>query len=452
MRRILPHAACAAAAAAILQGCADIESPAVTEPRALASAVQQNDEHFEVWLVDQSNSPGKTYGGTIAIYRGPDLMGESASSAEPSDVIDLSGATASLCMASTGANPVRPHMLVFNADHRRAVLAFVASGHVVVFDAAGRAPVACLRTSVGSGGARQAHAAFVAPNDSYILVANQNGKRLERFSANFGTDVYAPDPAATLDLATCTTPSGAPCESPLTRPDNAPICPVLEGSGGVAFVTLRGGGMFVVNPSVTPMAIVGEYDRATVHPNGCGGVQAGGGMFINSGGGTAGNLHEFDIYRFPISGYSATNPPNVPAPTVIFSDDVPERDSHGMVLAKHGRYLWAADRGENVAEIFAVTSGAHVGTVDMSGPESSDPTPDLGDIAPSGNRIFFALRGPNPLTADPHVSTGSTPGLGVYQVTEGGRNGFLKAVVRVSNVDGAGVERADPHAARVRRL
>jgi hypothetical protein len=449
MRPILPHAACAVTAAIILQACADIESP-ITEPR--ANAVQQNDERFEVWLVDQSNSLGKTYGGTIYIYRGPDLMGESASSATPSSVIDLSAATASLCMAATGANPVRPHMLLFNADHSRAVLAFVASGHVAIFDAAARTPVACLRTSAGSGGARQAHAAFVAPNDSYILVANQNGKRLERFSANFGTDTYAADAAATLDLATCTTPSGAACQDAALRPDNAPICPVLDSSGRLAFVTLRGGGMFVVNPTATPMAIIGEYDRDNVHPNGCGGIQAAGAMYINSGGGTATNLHEFDIYRFPLSGYSPANPPNVPAPGIAFSDDTEGRDSHGMALTKHGRYLWAADRGRNVAEIFAATSGAHLGTVDMSGPESSDPTPDLGDIAPSGNRIFFSLRGPNPLTADPHVSTGNTPGLGVYQVTDGGRSGFLKAVVRVSNVDGLGVERADPHAARVRRL
>jgi hypothetical protein len=179
---------------------------------------------------------------------------------------------ATICAQQLGRAPLD------NADHRRAVLAFVASGHVVVFDAAARAPVACLRTSVGSGGARQAHAAFVAPNDSYILVANQNGKRLERFSASFTSDQYAADAAATLDLATCTTPNGVPCESPSARPDNAPICPVLARSGAAAFITLRGGGMFVVNPAATPMAIIAEYDKATVHPNGCGGVEAGGAM------------------------------------------------------------------------------------------------------------------------------------------------------------------------------
>ena len=66
---------------------------------------------FEVWLVDQSNSNGKTFGGTIHIYEGDDLNGEAAASATPADVLDLSGATSSLCLASTGANPVRPHML-----------------------------------------------------------------------------------------------------------------------------------------------------------------------------------------------------------------------------------------------------------------------------------------------------------------------------------------------------
>ena len=51
-----------------------------------------------------------------------------------------------------------------------------------------------------------------------------------------------------------------------------------------------------------------------------------------------------------------------------------------------------------------------------------------------------------PLTADPHVSTGSTPGVGVLKVTAGGRNGVSKPLAPVSNVDAGGVERADVHA------
>ena len=85
-----------------------------------------------------------------------------------------------------------------------------------------------------------------------------------------------PGPAATLDLARCRTPSGAACEDPVLRPDNAPICPVIDSTGRLTFVTLRGGGLLVVDSTATPMAILAEYDRATVHPNGCGGAEAAG--------------------------------------------------------------------------------------------------------------------------------------------------------------------------------
>jgi hypothetical protein len=407
---------------------------------------------FEVWLVDQSNSPGLTYGGTIYIYQGAELTGEAASTAVPHHVIDLASETAALCVASTGTPPVRPHMLFFNPTHSHAILAFVVSGHVVIVDAASRTPLACLRTSVGAGGARQAHAAIPAADSSYILVANQNGKRLERIRTDYATNTFSLDTEATLDLATCTTPNGVACEAPEVRPDNAPICPILESSSTLAFVTLRGGGLFVVDGTATPMAILAEYDQATVRPNGCGGVEIAGRMYLNSGGGTATHLFGFDVYQFPLSGYDPAQPPNTPAPVVLFSADDPaqERDAHGMVSTLLGRYLWVADRVANVAEVFEVASGARVNTVDLVGAASGDPAPDLADISPFGDRLFFSLRGPTPLSGDPHVATGGTPGLGVLQLTRGGKSGVLTSVVGISNVDAEGVERADAHAIRVR--
>ncbi|WP_437513801.1 hypothetical protein [Sorangium sp. So ce1099] len=40
-----------------------------------------------------------------------------------------------------------------------------------------------------------------------MLVANQNGKKLERINTDFATGAFTQDPAATLNLATsCTTP------------------------------------------------------------------------------------------------------------------------------------------------------------------------------------------------------------------------------------------------------
>jgi hypothetical protein len=63
----------------------------------------------------------------------------------------------------------------------------------------------------------------------------------------------------------------------------------------------------------------------------------------------------------------------------------------------------------------------------------------------------MSLRGPNPLSADPHVSTGSTPGVGVLKVLESGRNARFEAVAPVSNLDTDGIERADVHAITLRR-
>ena len=63
----------------------------------------------------------------------------------------------------------------------------------------------------------------------------------------------------------------------------------------------------------------------------------------------------------------------------------------------------------------------------------------------------MSLRGPNPLTADPHVSTGATPGVGVMKVLEGGRSGRFEAVAPVTNVDAGGIERADVHAMALRQ-
>jgi hypothetical protein len=368
-------------------------------------------------------------------------------------VLDLGSAAAQLCFTQTGAYPVRSHMLAFNAKHSHAILTFVGSGHVVIFDAARRTPVACIRTSASAPG-RQAHAAEPTPNDLYIFVANQNGKLLERISTDYSKNKFVLD--ATLDLANGMTPNGRPMQfgsgtgSP-GRPDNAPIIAVPNSTSSLIFVTLRGGGLFVVNP--TTMQVVAEYDNLFVRANGFGGIEANGSMYINSGaGGEMTNPSNFAVYRFPLSGYSATNGPNTPAPREVFIDSThhPERDAHGLVAMRHNRYIWVLDRSMNVAEVFDTSSGGRVNTIALDHPSIAGLTPDLADISPSGNRIFVSLRGPNPLSGSPHAATGTVPGIGVIHVTEGGQSGVLASVVRISNKDATGVERADAHGIRLR--
>jgi DNA-binding beta-propeller fold protein YncE len=410
-------------------------------------AVEEDDGGaYEVWVIDQSDTTADG-GGTLYIYQGSDLAGQSATTAVP-EVIDLGGAARTLCIAQTGTAPRRPHMTMFNTSHTHAIVAFVATGHVLFMDGMTRQPVACI--DVGA----QAHAAMPTADENYVVVANQNGKLLQRINTHYETNTFTLDNSYTLNLATCTTPSGAPCEDQVLRPDNAPICPVIEESGRFTFVTLRGGGMFVVDSTATPMQIVGEYDRGAIHPNGCGGVELWGKMYINAGGGTPANPLESDLYNFPIGAFSTLpNPPNTPAPYLVFSHD--NRgfvDSHGAVLTKHDRYLWVADRAANRIIVVDTRSDEVVNEIVLAGEVSNDPAPDLMDISHSGNRIFMALRGPNPLTGNaPGVNNavGSTPGVGVIRVEKSGRQGVFFAIAPITHIVG-GVERADPHALMVR--
>ena len=97
----------------------------VTDPRALAN------RDYEVWLIDQSNPPGKTFGGTLYIYQKAVVESATGVSTGAPATIDLGGEVSAMCLASTGANPVRPHMLMFNSTRSHAILAFVASGHEI---------------------------------------------------------------------------------------------------------------------------------------------------------------------------------------------------------------------------------------------------------------------------------------------------------------------------------
>jgi DNA-binding beta-propeller fold protein YncE len=396
----------------------------------------------EVWTVDQSNTPGKASGGTLYVYDPRRL--------EEPEKVDLGGETEALCVGATTTAPVRPHMVLFNRSRSHAILANVASGHVVFFDAAQRKPVGCIDVGV------QAHAAVPSPDEKYVLVANQNGKLLQRIKTDYRRNVFTLENDATLDLVNGTTPSGAPLQDPVLRPDNAPICPLIESSSRFGFITLRGGGLFVVDFRSSPMRIVAEYDKDTIHGNGCGGIESNGKMYVNSGGGTAANMAEFDVYSFSLWKFWKLRkpaPPNTPAPTLVFSDDANEHtDSHGATLTRFGRYLWVADRMGNRIVVIDTWTDELANEIPLVGPLSNDPSPDLLDTSPRGDTVYVSLRGRFPLSGDPHASTGSTPGLCVIKVSRSGRSGRIESIQPISNVDATGVDRADPHALRVRSL
>ena len=407
-------------------------------------------------MIDQSNTYDADVngsldsGGTLYIFDGNALAGKTAQKAKP-EVIDLGGALSKWVVQQTGSAPIRSHYVTFNATGTQAIIAFVGTGHVLIADAKTRKPLFVV--DVGA----QAHAALPSPDDTNILVANQSGKRVQRISTHYKTNTFALETAATLDLANGVTPSGALRQAGGLRPDNAPVIALPDASSTLALVTLRGGGAFVLNARSTPMAIVAEYTTATIEPSGLFGLRAADKFYFNSGDMGMGVMdHQSVLYSLPVGAFS-TAPnlvPNTPMPQVVFNyGAMGSVDSHGMVLTKHDRYLWVADRLANSAMVVDPNTDLVVNEIELAGALSDDPTPDLFAISPSCNRVYVSLRGPNPLTGnnpDHHNAEGTTPGLGVIQVTHGGLSGKLSAVYRISHVDSAGIERADPHAIAVR--
>lgn len=363
---------------------------------------------FEVWTIDQADAAKD--GSKLYILPGAALSGAPASI--DMDVIDLEAAA-----KDVGAGPgIRPHLLMFNSSQTHGVLAYVASGHVQVIRGADRTVVASI--DVGE----QAHGAIPSPDDSMILVANQNGKKLARIKADFGREQFSHDVANDLDLKAL---------EDADHPDNAPICPVLFAGAGKAYVTLRGGGLYVVDTTTTPMTVRKSFSKDQVAPAGCGGVMTGSKMFINSGSATSGAVYVFDTMT----------------DTLVKTIDTTATgtDAHGMVLVGGGRYLWMANRGQgDTIVVIDTTTEAIVGTITDIGA-----APDLLDVSPAGNRVFVSLRGPNNLTGGPPAK-GETPGVAVINVQEGGRRGTRAFFVPIGDQTAASA--VDPHAIAVRTL
>jgi hypothetical protein len=230
------------------------------------------------------------------------------------------------------------------------------------------------------------------------------------------------------------------------RPDNAPVCPITDESSRYGFVTLRGGGLFVVDVTATPMKVVATANNVDVHPAGCGGVQIGATMYINSGGGAPIAPLSYDIYALDISGL-----PKSVSVKWISSRDTRFADSHGMAAV--GRYLWSADRAGNNIEIIDTLTNLSVNSIELAGSISHDPTPDLLDVAPDASHVFMGTRGPNPLSGnvkDINNAKGSTPGVGVIRVKDGGKGGEFIGIARITNLRD-GKETADTHGLAVRK-
>ncbi|WP_069791727.1 hypothetical protein A5482_013015 [Cyanobacterium sp. IPPAS B-1200] len=356
---------------------------------------------YEVWGSDQSNSVAGietvgTDGGLIWIWDSKDIERqiESGIEAQPLGCDGNNRAGDGPCdvnavfpptLAEYNENGVtgqtiadlpgfgRLHGMITDPQNKYLNLNLFAptGGYVGIMDGETKEAIALFRVTGtnGSPAGRSVHMSFWNDDGSALLVANLNGKLLERIditrdaqgkitnaiynkSASLGVgkgmEVTAPatvflgknahnhdlmgeiagsyQQAAMADL----TPNGV-CKENGCREDQNPIlggrtnnliiCPIVS-STNHAYITLAGGGLLVANTEQTPMTIVGEYDNQVLNGAGCGGVEVNGKMWLNGGisASDAGATQStFIVYNIDDTAFGDTaNAPNTPYPTLVY--------------------------------------------------------------------------------------------------------------------------------------
>ena len=404
-------------------------------------------------------------------------------------------------------------------------------GYIGVIDTRTKEAVALFRATEFNG-ARSVHMSFWNKDGSAIIVGNLNGKAIERINVERDPDGIITqlsfDKSATLGLGkaqsvtadaavfTGVNAHGNPligqtigdylnadlsdftpnsvckengCDGGANDGDkggrgaNLPICSIPSMDNDLTYITLAGGGLFVVDASQTPLKIVGEYGKEVIYGAGCGGVQAKGKMHVNSGvsaSGLGADQSMFAVWQLDDEDYlgPTMNPQNEPLPAVVFEDEdntatggnlvgVPSdpsgqipgqttrRDSHGTAATVDESYVHVVDRVQNVVESFDVESFKRV-TYDLTSKSGkngltgqpgacaaksvlddenlpiNDPAPDLSETTPDGKYLMIAFRGPAPVSV-PHSAQGSCPGVGVVELLPNGKGGRLVGVLRSTN-------------------
>lgn len=503
-----------------------------------------------------TENPTGTFGSRILIYEGRDIMvAQPGTYAEDHEeftpaVIEAT-AVFPHALSELGVNVERLHGMLPHPSHRFMNANFFGPGVGLVglIDAEGQCTLsgngfkqcgpiqggsreatklakALFRTTGPEGSAPSNHMSYFSLDGTKLLVANLGAKLLERIDYDAETDTFIFNKAATLDLVggrdltameamadstlpagrvsgeytnfqTIYTPSGALKEGP-GRSNNVLVCARSSSNNQHVYLTLGGGGLFVVDMTTEPMSIVAEYTNDVIRGAGCGGEEGGGFMYINAGvSASAAGADDsvFIMYRLPLDYPDGARPhttPNMPLPVKFFEEEAlgitdeeglaSRRDAHGMFISHTGRYLYQLDRIQNVIEVFDLgkvindpdatleeQAEAHAETIDLAGSEwcvgegapfvnqddegyefNDDPAPDSLDLSPDGSRLIVSFRGSHPVTVK-HAALGSCPGFGVVTLKGDRSTGTLTQVFRTFLSDATGTKNlSDIHAAVVR--
>ncbi|ADU29126.1 YncE family protein [Evansella cellulosilytica] len=293
----------------------------------------------------------------------------------------------------------KPHMLVFDEEGEYAYVANMGSGTVSVIRAEDREVLTTLETDEG------AHAAIPSPDGERVLVANTPGQSMTEILIDKDNEEFTV--GRHIDLTEVEA-----LQDEEEFPNQRPICLQYTADGSKAYVTLGGGGLFVLD--VASFEVIAQFGKSQVGAHGCGTILSpdGSHMFANSG---STELAEYYVI-------------DVETDEIIYTGETGGIDAHGVAFTPDGEHLWMVNRVTDDGAIIDPVSFEVVDHIEFVGE-----APDLLVFSPDGKYAYISLRGPEPATGT-HDMAGDTPGVAVIDVE-------TKTKVKLIEMDLSG----DPH-------
>ncbi|OIB56709.1 cell surface protein [Natrialba sp. SSL1] len=294
-----------------------------------------------------------------------------------------------------------PHMIDFSSDYEYAAIACTAGARTLVFRTEDHELVADIDTGQGS------HMAAFSPEDDYIHVDAIDEGAIVRVDADLESEAFeVVDEIVVLEDDTV---QDAGIES------GSPICHQYAHDGR---------SLHTLGPSYHDGALViVDHEEFTVDraisgdtlPTNCGTMPhpteekfyltAG---LPSSDSGGVGDFYVYDTAEDEV---------------IVDGESTEGIDAHGFWFTPDGEELWVLNRETNDGVIVDPETDEVKETIDAYGPDQSDDpgerdAPDIMWTSPDGEYMFVTLRGPAPLSGDPHASTGVTPGVSVISVED----------------------------------
>lgn len=345
---------------------------------ALAGCLSTTNEDYEIWALDQGTN-------SIYIYEAHSEPDEEELEFEQVGTIDTEEEDGEV-----------PHMIHFSSDYDYAAVACTAGGRTIVYRTGDREPVANLETGAGS------HFAGFGPDNESILVDVIGESKIVRIDVDFEEEAFEIDDEIEIDE----TVDG------LSGEEGAPICHSYAQDGRSIHTlgpSYHDAGVVILDTEEFTVDTAFSGDEL---PTNCGAIPhpSEEKFYLTAGLPSDPEEDEEGVGEYYVL--------DTETDEVIHEGDTGGIDAHGFWFSPDGEELWVLNRETNDGVVVDPETDEVIDEIPAFGPaQSEDPderdAPDIMWFSPDGEYVFATLRGPVPLSGDPHAATGVTPGFSV---------------------------------------